>query len=454
MPILRNTVASIPDRRRRKNHEVPARLAFAAAAFFGVRFATADPAPALTVDSTQTQADVRPTNENAAAGPVRLHTVSAVRWGGPIDIRLYERDAAAAKQAAQKALTLAKEFDLVLSDYDPDSDLNRFCRAVREGVAAQDVALFEPFEVEASRRLLSLLGTVDKIGTRVPGGFVDPAIGPLTHLWRKARRLKRLPTEEQIATALASSGRNRLTFGPADDAAAASIRRLRPRLDEDANSGETVRLRVEAAPPDFQLDFGAVAKGLALEQMRSLLQREGFENFLIDAGGDIVCLGRVVDADGDVVRPWRVGIAPTVAVKSPPTQFLNLGTLEGSRTDLAVATSGDGAQALEFDGRRYSHIVDPRTGQPIERRMSVTVLANSGLAADALATAFNVAGPDGANALAEAIRGSSPHPLYVLIRIAWIDDAGREQQWFSAGEGRMSGEELYRMLRVEPAAGD
>ena len=399
--------------------------------------------------------------DRVSQSPVRLFTFTAVRWGGPIDIRLYERDAAAAKDAADSVFALAKQIDEVFSDYDPDSGLNQFCRAVREGVAAQDGEVFTPFEVSVPSGLMRVLeDSSRRVATQTPGGLVDPTIGPLTHLWRKARRLKRLPTDEQIATARASVGFEKLQLQPAP------IEQWG--LDPNPEPGrpdlmQPIPHTVLAAPPQLQLDFGAFLKGLALDEMRRAMKRRGVKHLLIDAGGDIVCAGFVLDESGEPSRPWRVGIAPTVNVRDAPQTFLNLGTRKSGPNDLAIATSGDAAQHMVLDGRRYSHIIDPRTGQPIERSMSVTVLATSGVAADSVATALNIVGPDGADEFFERLLDPPDDPstqerrrqgrrLPLLIgRIAWIDDNGEEQLWVGGSGGRDgSAVEVWETLLVEP----
>ena len=121
-------------------------------------------------------------------------------------------------------------------------------------------------------------------------------------------------------------------------------------------------------------DFGGIAKGYAVDKAIYFLKSRGIRNAIVNAGGDMYCLGKSKDGG-----PWRIGI------RNPSQKNSNLATL--LLTDRAAATSGD--------YERPSHIVNPKTGKPVKAEMaSVTVLANDCLTADALATAVFVLGPE------------------------------------------------------------
>jgi len=138
--------------------------------------------------------------------------------------------------------------------------------------------------------------------------------------------------------------------------------------------------RVSSSNPLVQLDFGGFAKGVALDHAEQVFKGLGIENALINAGGDINTLGD----GGD--RPWQVGIQNPKSRGIIATLRLNPGE--------DVYTSGNYERFREIDGVRYAHIIDPRTGMPVNRIVSATVLAYSGALADGAATALTVAGPD------------------------------------------------------------
>ena len=139
--------------------------------------------------------------------------------------------------------------------------------------------------------------------------------------------------------------------------------------------------RVSSSNPAVKLDFGGFAKGYSVATAVDLLEQRGIGNLIVNAGGDLCLRGR----HGE--RPWRIGI------RSPEGNgVLASLDLEGAR---CVFTSGDYERYFEYNGKRYGHILDPRSGYPAEGVHSVTVLADDAALADAAATALFVAGvPD------------------------------------------------------------
>ena len=150
--------------------------------------------------------------------------------------------------------------------------------------------------------------------------------------------------------------------------------------------------RIRKSRPAVQSDLSALAKGYAVDRVAVLLDSGGdvIEGYLVEVGGEVRTRGR--NEDG---RPWRVGIERPV--DGPPSiqRVLEL-------TDAALATSGDYRNFFEHEGRRYSHTIDPRTGYPVDHGLaSVSVVADSCVRADALATALEVLGPEEGFALAQ-----------------------------------------------------
>ena len=142
------------------------------------------------------------------------------------------------------------------------------------------------------------------------------------------------------------------------------------------------------------LGLGAIAKGYAVDQAASVLRRAGFANFIVSAGGDMAVHGRKTPT-----TPWRVGIQHP---RKPHGTLLAVVEAENE----TVVTSGDYERFVWRNGKRYHHIIDPRTGMPAEGVMSVTVIATRAMAADALATAAFVMGPKDGLALLEAEAGA------------------------------------------------
>lgn len=138
-------------------------------------------------------------------------------------------------------------------------------------------------------------------------------------------------------------------------------------------------LRLRSSNPAVQLDFGAFAKGYGIDLVIERLRALGIENLIVNAGGDLRAIGR----HGE--RPWRIGI------RNPRGEGVIASVdIQG---DESVFTSGDYERYFDYEGTRYHHIIDPRTGYPARGTTSVTVIHSDGADADAAATALFVAGP-------------------------------------------------------------
>lgn len=266
------------------------------------------------------------------------------------------REPAAATIIAE-VLDEVAELEHQISSWQSDSDTTRINSAAGQ----------PPIQVNPE---LHELLTISMRWARRTNGAFDVTGGPLYELWGDARSQKTLPSQEAIASVLSQVGYQKVELGDG-----------------------TVRL----SAPGMKLGFGSVGKGFAADRAATKLHAANFTNFIIDAGGDLVVSGSRGDS------PWSVGI------RHPRTEEL-LATTE--LTDSAIATSGDYEQFLFADGRRFSHIIDPRSGWPVETVASVVVIAAKGADADALATGLFVLGPDQGIALVEQI--SSVEALFVM----------------------------------------
>jgi thiamine biosynthesis lipoprotein len=138
-----------------------------------------------------------------------------------------------------------------------------------------------------------------------------------------------------------------------------------------------------------ELDFSSLAKGYAVDEVARALRARGVARYLVEVGGEMIVAG--LSPRGD---PWQIAIEQPVPGARAIAAALRL-------TDIAVATSGDYRNFFEYEGKRYSHSIDPRTGYPVDHELvSVTVLHESAMQADAWATALTVLGLDAALVLA------------------------------------------------------
>ncbi len=296
------------------------------------------------------------------AAPKRL-TETRRAMGVPWTITVYAASDAAGRAALAAAFAEIARLDAVLSDYDPASELSRLS-AASPMEAPHDVSpdLWRVLEAAVGFREAS-------------AGAFDPTVGPLATLWRQARRSGRLPVPEKLAAARRAVGPEALELVPP-----AGV--LLPR-------------------PGTRLDLGGIGMGYAADRALEVLARHGIDSALVDASGDVAA-----SAPPPGTSAWRIAVRPLAGPAGvvPPLELAHA----------AVTTSGDAFQAVEIDGVRYSHIVDPRTGLGVVGRSAVTVVAPDCTTADAVATAASVLGPAAGLDLVARIPGCS-------ARFVWVD---------------------------------
>jgi thiamine biosynthesis lipoprotein len=218
--------------------------------------------------------------------------------------------------------------------------------------------------VKVSDELWAVLSRAQILAERTNGAF-DVTCGPLTSLWRRARRKQELPAPDLVAEMTARVGWKKM------------------RLDEKAHT-------VELLAPDMRLDVGSIAKGYACDEALKVLRNAGCPRAMVAGSGDISAGDPPPGRNG-----WRievVGLDLDDPASSPAPVVVEF-------ANAAIATSGDRNQRLDAGGRRYSHILDPRTGQPLTDHGLVSVIAQDGLTAG-ISTACSVIGPGEALKLA------------------------------------------------------
>ncbi len=256
-----------------------------------------------------------------------------------------------APDVALEALDRIEWLEQTLSVYLPDSELSRLNRNSFE--ARQTV----------SSDIAELLKIALDVHQRTDGCF-DITANSLSEAWGFARRQGRMPTREQIQAALDHVGTQHLEL----DAETRSLRYLRSGL---------------------KVNSGGIGKGYALDQAADFFRRREIGDFLIHGGkSSILAAGNRYDLDSKV--GWKI------ALNHPEQPRIQLGEL--TLIDTALGTSGPANQFFYYNGVRYGHIIDPRTGWPAGGMLSITVLHPSACYADALATGLFVMGLEGAEA--------------------------------------------------------
>lgn len=286
----------------------------------------------------------------AACSPPPLYQQQSYVFGTLVEVSVYGVPEAQARRATAAVLARFDELHRTLHAWQP-SDLSRINAALAQGERAT-----------VTPELAAMLQEAQTLSEQSDGLF-NPAIGGLVALWgfHADAPQARVPDAKAIA-------------GWVDK---------QPRM-ADLVIGQD---RVGSSNPALQLDLGGYAKGRALDDAAALLKAHGIDNALVNIGGNVIALG----SHGD--RPWRVGI-------QHPRQPGTLATLDLHGGE-AIGTSGDYQRFFEVSGRRYCHLIDPRSGRPASGMQSVTVLvrgAHAGTRSDALSKPLFI---DGAARLAK-----------------------------------------------------
>ncbi|MGK0186909.1 MAG: thiamine biosynthesis lipoprotein [Verrucomicrobiales bacterium] len=257
-------------------------------------------------------------------------------------LTLYAEDQLTANRAAKAGFDRIIALDAALSDYKEDSELNRL--SAKSGKSTT---------VIVSEDLGKVLGFSQKLSAETKGAF-DITIGPLVKLWRQARKTGVMPDDDLLKETRQHVGYSLIRWD---------------------NERRTATL----TSPSMSLDLGGVAKGFAIDEMYATIRDKfGITRMLIDGGGDVLAGDPPPDR-----ASWNVAVRNPGNEDSPWIVPL---------ANASLATSGDLHQFVEIDGVRYSHIVNPATGMGLTDRLQVSIIARTGMEADALASAVSVLG--------------------------------------------------------------
>lgn len=325
----------------------------------------------------------------SSVGPPLL-TFSRRAMACEFEVQLAAGGDAATTQHVLDALDLLEPLEAQMTVYRSDSDVLRINWQAAEGPAPAESQLLALFQLAARIH-------------RETAGALDITSGPLSAVWGFSRREGRMPSNAEIESALAKVGMDHVEL--------------------DAEN-QTVAFR----RPGLSLHLNCIGKGYALDRMAEALADSGLDNYLLHGGRSSVL------ARGDrpgLDRPgWSVGL------RHPLRPDILLGEFVLRKESLG--TSGSGTQSFEHEGRRYGHLIDPRTGRPVEGMYTATVLANTAAEADALSTAFYIMGP------VETAEYCRTHPDVAAVLVTAAEDEGEirlhtynldESRWHSADAG-------------------
>jgi FAD:protein FMN transferase len=314
---------------------------------------------------------------SACERPQQIHLINGATMGTTWSVKLVDLPGGITLPALRQDIELVLEsINRQMSTYQPDSDISRFNQA-----EAGSWHTLAPDFWRVARYSLTLAADT--------GGAFDPTVGPLVNAWGFGpdQRPDGLPDPDVLAAARARVGWQRV-----------AVRELDQAIQQ---------------PGDVYLDLSATAKGYAVDKIMELLNGRGIRHALVEIGGDLRGSGNRPDG-----QPWRIAVERPLPGVREIAHVLNV-------RDAAVATSGDYRNYVTDGQRRRSHLMDPRSGAPIDHGVvSVTVIHPRCLEADGLATALSVLAPE------EGLAYAEKRKLAVLLMVQ--TEAGLEERMSAA----------------------
>lgn len=291
----------------------------------------------------------------AAAAPPQRYESSQVHMGMDFRVVFYADDSQAANRAIEAVWRRIEALDQAFSDYHADSEL---MQAVAQASRGEPAPLGDD--------LWRVLERSQELSAQSDGAF-DVTVGPLTRLWRRARRQRAAPDPAEL------------------DAARQSVDWRFLRLDQPHRSLSLER-------PGMRIDLGGIAVGYTVDEALRVLRDRGIPRALVDGSGDIAVGDPPPGAAG-----WRIELQTLDPAANRAVML----------SRCAITTASDAAQHVEIGGRRYSHVIDPRRGEPLTVSRSVTVIAPDCFTADGLDTALSVLDIEAGLKLVDATPGAA-----------------------------------------------
>lgn len=310
--------------------------------------------------------------------------------GTLVSLKTFGDDEAKVEEVFKATRAEIDRLAMIFTDYDEESETRKLTEDDRIGKWQK-----------VSPELWELLNVADEWNRRSEGAF-DVSIGRLSVLWRTARSKDRIPTAAQIAEALKYCGWKHVELDASNQSVCIHLQGLR-------------------------LDFGAVAKGYVIERAYQMLAAKGYPSSLVRAGGDLRCGAAPPGRDG-----WRIEIENVDDMQSKRSGYVI--------ANAAISSSGDRYQFIEIEGKRRSHVIDPRTGVGVEGPMLVTVIAATSTEADAADTAICVMGHEAGMKLAK---------LHPELKVRIVSRIPEENSGAGAGKERVSQQGFEALVPIK-----
>jgi thiamine biosynthesis lipoprotein len=288
--------------------------------------------------------------------------------------------------AAAKAMQRIDQLESQLTVYDDDSEVSNLNRD----------AFSDPVSVEPN--LFELLQRAKALHESTGGAF-DITAGQLSSVWGFEQRSGSVPSEEKISTTLESIGMQHLV------------------LDSDSSS-------VRFAVPDLKVNLGGIGKGYAIDCVADMIREHNIEDFVLHGGqSSVIAAGNQKDIASETENGWPVGLSHPVLPDRRLAEFY--------LRDAALGTSGTARQGFFHQGKRYGHIIHPKTGWPTDHFLSTTVISQSAELSDALATAFFVMPIEEVEAWC---REHTDVSVVLVTDVAGRDNGQVQLEWFNLDE--------------------
>lgn len=294
-----------------------------------------------------------------------IHKRKLFMLGSPFEVTAVAKDTIAANDYIDLAIAESKRIENLISDWIPTTQISQVNKN----------AGIKPVKVD--KEVFELVERAIKISKLTNGAF-DISYASMDKIWKFDGSMKVMPTEEAIKQSVSKIGYQNIILDPKE---------------------QTIFLKLEG----MKLGLGGIGQGYIADKIKSLLFSKGCLSGIINVSGDINAWGKQPDG-----KPWTVGIVNPVNRNKIFATF--------PLTDSAVETSGNYEKFVVFNGKRYSHIIDPRTGFPATGIVSVSVFAKQTEIADALATGIFVLGVDVGLDLVNQIKG---------VECIIVDDTGK-----------------------------
>ena len=324
----------------------------------------------------------------AAANPARPVVFRTQTMGTWATLTIVTADSAAVADVAYQSLLILHRVDSLMSNWTATSEVARINREAGRA------------DVVVHPEVASVLDAATRV-TRDTGGAMDITVEPLVRLWGFLGGPKRVPSQSEID-------------------------RARQRIGPDKLRVDAVAHTIRFTNPQTRIDLGGIAKGYAVDRMAEALARAGVRDALADLSGNMAAMGNGAEKSG-----WVIGI------RDPSGKRPHLGTIRLNGD--AISTSGNYEQFVAADGKRYGHIIDPRTGWPADGVASVTVVSKSAMVCDAWDTGLFVLGGENARALAKShdeFAAVIVEPARDGTFVIWVEESLRSRFQAESETGR------------------